>query len=179
MLATADDGNGTFGTAELEALYARLEKPVFNVVHRWLWDVEDARDVTQEAFVKLWNARKRVRLDSVEPLLFRTALNLAANRLRGRRLRRFFSLEVAKDTADPSAGAQVSLETAQQRARVRAAIEALPEKLKQVVVLFELSGLSTQQIADTLGIPGGTVSSRRSLAMAALSKSLGPLEEAP
>jgi len=178
MLATADDGHGALGPSELETLYARLEKPVFNVVYRWLWDTEDARDVTQEAFVKLWNARGRVRMDTVEPLVFRTALNLAANRLRARRLRRFFSLEAARDTVDPAAGAHDALEKEQQRAKVRAAIDALPEKLKQVVVLFELSGLSTQQIADTLGIPGGTVSSRRSLAMEALSKSLGPLEDA-
>jgi DNA-directed RNA polymerase specialized sigma24 family protein len=47
-----------------------------------------------------------------------------------------------------------------------------------VVLLCEYSGLSTAQIAEALGIPQGTVGSRRSLAMAALEKSLGPMEEA-
>lgn len=178
MTAQGDDAATHLGTREFEALYQRLEKPVFNVVYRWLWSTEEARDVTQEAFMKVWDARKRVVLATVEPLVFRSALNLAANKLRGRKLRRFFSLETAEHEVDPKADPHGSLEVEQRRASVRQAIEALPEKLKSVVVLCELSGLSTQQIADALQIPPGTVSSRRSLAMAALEKSLGGLEVA-
>ncbi|MDP1829402.1 MAG: RNA polymerase sigma factor [Archangium sp.] len=176
MTARGDDESAHLGTREFEALYTRLEKPVFNVVYRWLWNTEEARDVTQEAFMKVWGARRRVVLETVEPLVFRSALNLAANRLRGRKLRRFFSLESAGHEVDPRANPHASLEVQERRATVRKAIEALPEKLRSVVVLCELSGLSTQQIADTLHIPAGTVSSRRSLAMAALEKSLGALE---
>src|SRR4051812_20967438 len=85
--------------ASLEALFVRLEKPVFNVVYRWLWNAEDARDVTQEAFMKLWGARARVDLATVEPLLFRAALNLAATRLRSRKLWRFLTLEPLRELA--------------------------------------------------------------------------------
>lgn len=161
---------------EFEALFARLERPVFNVVYRWLWNTEEARDVTQEAFIKLWDARARVALATVEPLVFRTALNLAANRLRARKLRRLFTLSAAEQVEDPSLRADASLEVRQRRQAVRAAVEALPEKLKSVVMLCEYSGLSTAQIAEALDIPPGTVSSRRSLAMAALERALGPLE---
>jgi RNA polymerase sigma-70 factor, ECF subfamily len=173
MTAPGDESGTAFGTPEFEALYLRLEKPVFNVVYRWLWNTEEARDVTQEAFMKVWDARRRVVLATVEPLVFRSALNLAANRLRGRKLRRFFSLESAEHAVDLQADPHGSLEVQERRAGVRKAIDALPEKLRSVVVLCELSGLSTQQIAATLKIPPGTVSSRRSLAMAALEKSLG------
>jgi RNA polymerase sigma-70 factor (ECF subfamily) len=166
-------GKPGVGTPEFEALYLRLEKPVFNVVYRWLWNTEEARDVTQEAFMKVWDVRRRVVLATVEPLVFRSALNLAANRLRARKLRRFFSLESAEHEVDLQADPHAMLEVQQRRAGVRKAIDALPEKLRSVVVLCELSGLSTQQIADTLKIPPGTVSSRRSLAMTALEKSLG------
>lgn len=164
---------------DFEALYVKLEKPVFNVVYRWLWNTEEARDVTQEAFLKLWNARARIRPETVEPLVFQSALNLASNRLRVRKVRRFFSLDAASTHPDPTADAQGSLEVAQRRAAVRAAIDALPEKLKSVVVLCELSGLSTQQIADTLDVPLGTVGSRRHQAMAKLEAALGPLVEEP
>lgn len=172
MTAPGDEQRARLGTREFEALYLRLEKPVFNVVYRWLWNIEEARDVTQEAFLKVWDARKRVVLETVEPLVFRSALNLAANRLRGRKLRRFFSLESAAEEVDAQANPHAKLEVQQRRAGVRRAIEALPEKLRSVVVLCELSGLSTQQIADTLQIPPGTVSSRRSQAMTALEQSL-------
>ena len=173
MTAQGDERETAFGTPQFEALYLRLEKPVFNVVYRWLWNTEEARDVTQEAFMKVWDARRRVVLATAEPLVFRAALNLAANRLRARKLRRFFSLESAEHEVDVQADPHASLELQQRRASVRKAIDTLPEKLRSVVVLCELSGLSTQQIADTLKIPAGTVSSRRSLAMAALEKSLG------
>lgn len=162
---------------QFEALYTRLEKPVFNVVYRWLWSSDEARDVTQEAFMKVWGARARVRLSTVEPLVFKSALNLAANRLRVRRVRRFFSLDDAGDAVDAKANAEQRLVAEQDRAAVRRAIDALPEKLRSVVVLCELSGLSTSQIAETLGIPPGTVGSRRHQAMALLEQTLGPLAQ--
>lgn len=164
--------------ASLEALFVRLEKPVFNVVYRWLWNADDARDVTQEAFMKLWSARERVDLATVEPLLFRAAVNLAASRLRSRKLWRLLTLEPLRDHPSALPSAEAALEGEQQKAAVRSAIDQLPEKLKQVVVMCELSGLSYQQIAAALKIPVGTVGSRRSLAMAALGQKLGTLEGA-
>ncbi len=164
---------------EFEALYARLEKPVFNVVYRWLWNTEEARDVTQDAFLKLWDARARVRAEGAEPLVFTSALNLAANRLRFRRLRRFFTFDELREPLASPANPHATLEDAQRRAAVRSAIDALPEKLKRVVVLCEFSGLSSAQIAEALDIPVGTVGSRRSLAMRALAQRLGPLEDLP
>jgi RNA polymerase sigma-70 factor (ECF subfamily) len=163
---------------ELEALYARLEKPLYNVVYRWVWDADEARDVTQEAFMKLWQARARVDLSTVEPLLFRSALNLAANRRRARKLWGWLTLEPLREKPLEGALPDEALDAERTRARVRAAIEALPAKLKAVVVLCELSGLSYAQVAETLKIPTGTVGSRRSLALAALEKALGPLEGA-
>lgn len=171
----ADEG---LSRSRFEALFVKLEKPVFNVVYRWLWNTEESRDVTQEAFMKVWNARARVKLETVEPLVFQSALNLAANRLRVRRLRRFFSLDSAADERDPGQHADAALEIEQRRAKVREAIDALPEKLKAVVVLCEFSGLSTNEISQTLGIPPGTVGSRRHQAMQQLETALGPLEDA-
>jgi RNA polymerase sigma-70 factor (ECF subfamily) len=165
----------TASSRELEAVYARLEKPVFNVVYRWLWNVEEARDVTQEAFLKVWQARERVDLTRVEPLLFRAALNLAANRLRMRKLWGWATLEPLRDERPQP---DESLDLERKRAEVRRAVDALPEKLKRVIVMCELSGLSYSQVAETLQIPQGTVGSRRSLALAALEERLGPLEDA-
>ena len=161
-----------------EALYTRLEKPVFNVVYRWLWNTDEARDVTQEAFIKVWKARAKVDRPAVDPLVFRAAVNLASNRLRARRLWSLLTLESAEDRADLAPLADASMSSQEDQARVRAAIDALPKKLKEVVVLCELSGLTYQQISDTLGIPVGTVGSRKNLAFAALEKSLGRLEDA-
>ena len=65
----------------------------------------------------------------------------------------------------------------QRRLAVRAAVDALPEKQRRVVVLTELGGLRYQAVADILNIPVGTVASRRSGAMKVLEGKLRGLRD--
>lgn len=160
--------------ARLEALYVKTEKPLFNVVYRWLWSREEAHDVVQDAFLKLWAMRERVREETVEPLVYRIALNLAANRRRSRKVWQWLALDTVlpwwgrpDDEADPA--------RRQEEALTRAAVDGLPEPLRQVVVLAEMSGLTYAQVGEVLGIPEGTVGSRRNRALALLRERLGPL----
>src|SRR4051812_3845337 len=108
MTARARDARAPLDEPALVALFTRLEKPVFNVVYRWLWNPDEARDVTQEAFMKLWAARARVDPAAVEPVLFRSALNLAANRLRARKLWQWATLEPLRGHAAEAANADAS-----------------------------------------------------------------------
>ena len=164
--------------AGLEALFQRLEGPVYNVVYRWLWDPQDAREVVQEAFLRLWRMRDRVHMDTVEPLIYRIAINQASKRLRWRKTWRWLSFERGGDEqVGDDASADDALEAEQRLRCVRGAIEALPEKQRAVVMLCELSDLSYGQVAEALGIPEGTVASRRNAAMNALRRSLGPRHE--
>lgn len=163
--------------AALERLYARLERPLYNVVYRWLWNAEEAQDIVQEAFMRVWDRRASVDMATVEPLLYRTALNLASNRRRARKLWRWVSIEAWFEPASPRGGADAAMSTAQQDQAVRNAVESLPEHLRQVVALCELSGLSYEQVGALLSIPSGTVGSRRNKAMRLLRQSLGPLAE--
>ena len=160
----------------LERLYVKLEKPMFNVVYRWLWNAGDAQDVVQEAFLKIWKVRDDVDVATVEPLLYRTALNLASNRRRSSRLWRWIGIDAASDEASPADTSEEALARAQTKQRVRAAIEALPERLREVVLLTEYSELTHQEIGATLGIPSGTVGSRRNTAIAHLTEQLGNVE---
>ena len=58
-MESARDGE-RLDRAGLEALYVRLERPMFNVVYRWLWNATDAQEVTQEAFLRVWDARNGI-----------------------------------------------------------------------------------------------------------------------
>jgi RNA polymerase sigma-70 factor (ECF subfamily) len=139
---------------ELERLYSRLEKPVYNVVYRWVWDREEARDLVQEAFVRLWRMRRRVVADTAEPLVYRIAF------------------QSAQEQPDATRNPERSLAVAEQQARLRDAVLALPEDLRQVIALCEFSELRYDQIAEALGIPGGTVGSRRNRALKQLRRML-------
>ncbi|MBI5546214.1 MAG: RNA polymerase sigma factor [Deltaproteobacteria bacterium] len=165
--------------ATLEALYLRLEKPLFNAAFRWIWDAAEARDVVQEAFVKLWGMATRVDPATVEPLVWRLALNGAANRRRRRRLWQWLTLETLGEHSVPShrGAADEQLSRHEGEVAIRAAVDGLPEKLKQVILMCEFSGMGYAQISQALGIPEGTVASRRNAALRKLEQCLGPLQE--
>ena len=167
--ATAPTAPSRLTKEALAELYQRLERRVFNVVYRWLWNKEDAFDVVQEAFVKLWAMRDRVQMETVEALAYRIAVNLAANRRRQRQVWRLVTLEGLR--TEPK-----QIDDTQRR--VRAAVDALPEQLRRVVLLGEFSGMTAKEIGAVLEIPEGTVASRRHHALAMLRAQLGDVMEA-
>jgi RNA polymerase sigma-70 factor (ECF subfamily) len=171
--------NGRLDEALLERLYARLERPIFNVVYRWVWSSEEAQDIVQDAFVRVWRARDRVEVATVEAFLYRTAIHLASNRRRSRRLWGWFGLDDAGEPESMQPSTEHALDAARARARVREAVDALPEKLRRVVMLSEYAELSYAEIGEILGIAPGTVGSRRNAALHQLSLALGGLEDSP
>lgn len=131
----------------------------------------DADDAAQHVF---WIASQKV--DSIAPgsqraFLFATARGVAANVRRARLRKRevFDEVPFAKledDGLDPE-------EHAQRReavALLEEALEQLPDDLRVVFVLFELEGLTSIDIAETLGIPTGTAASRLRRAREAFEK---------
>ena len=160
------------GEAELERLFAKLEKPMYNVVFRYVWEAEEAHDLVQEAFVRLWHMRDRVRLDTVEALLWRIAVNQASKRRRSRRLWQWMTLDEDVWTS-PVVAADLALSANERDAAVRRAVDALPERQRAVMTLCAFSGLSYAEVASVLDIPEGTVASRRHQALATLRQTLG------
>lgn len=156
--------------SEFERLYVRLEKPLYNVVYRWVWNPDDAVEVVQEAFVRLWDGRGRVRSDSAQAFVYRIALNLASSHRRKRERR---SLHVLPEPAPPTPPDE-SLAKHEDAARVRELLERLPHAQREVLVLCELGDLSYAEIAQILEIRPGTVGSRRNTALARLREWLRP-----
>ena len=160
-----------FDAAALEALYLRLERPLYNVVYRRLWNAEESMDVVQETFANLWKARSRVVSETAESYAWRVALHLASNRVRSRRLWGWLSFDADRDGGSEP-GADVDIETQQREQAIRAAIDALPDKLREVVLLSEFSQMTQAEVAAVLDIPPGTVASRRHLAANKLRETL-------
>ena len=100
-------------------------------------------------------------------MLFRTALNLASNRRRSYRLWRFVGLAEAVDNVALTGNGDTILPRS-----VDAAIGALPDDLRRVLLLTEIAGLSYAEVAMTLGIKEGTVGSRRTRAIELLREAL-------
>lgn len=144
-------------------LYTALEKKLYNAVYRWVWDAADAQDIVQEAFLRCWRIRHRVREHGVSALLYRTALRLASNQRRRRRLWQM----VAFDGNEAMVPAPEVFPRPVQRA-----FDRLPDALKRVLVLSDVLGMSYAEIATVLGVREGTIGSRRNRALARLRKDL-------
>lgn len=143
-------------TAAFEALVTRYQKVLYTVALRMLGNVEDARDATQDAFVKAYQ-----RLGTFDPAyrffswIYRILVNECLNAIRGRRVQEPLAAEMA--------AAGTPFETAvaaERRAQVEAALQQLTPDYRAVVVLRHFVGQSYGEIAETLSIPERTVKSR-------------------
>ena len=131
-------------------------------------------DLVQEAFVKLWDTRQRVRPEQARPYVYKIALNMAANRRRAHKLWRWVGLEdrvYARDRSDEQ------LIRNQEETALRKAVERLPEKFKQVLVLCRFTDMSQREIGQLLKIPEGTVASRQHKALDLLKREMTRLSE--
>jgi RNA polymerase sigma-70 factor (ECF subfamily) len=142
--------------AQLAACYRRLERPLYNTLYRLLWDPQACMDVMHDACLAVWAKRATVDAARVDALVTAAALNLARNERRWQSLRHWLPW---RDESLPEPLGEDS---------------ALPEREREVLVLAEFMGLSTAEIAEALGIPPGTVGSRRHHAVKKLAQRYAP-----
>jgi RNA polymerase sigma-70 factor (ECF subfamily) len=157
---------GGVDTAQWVEVYRALERPLYNIVYRVIWDASGSQDIVQETFLRCWRRKEDVRADGFKALLFRTALNLASNRRRRDRLWRMTGLAYVAELADERAGGDTISRP------VREAFAALPGPMQHVLLLTEIAGMSYGEAAAALGVEEGTVGSRRTRALALLRERL-------
>jgi RNA polymerase sigma-70 factor (ECF subfamily) len=168
-----------FGT-----LVRRYERELFGYLRRYLGDDDLADDVFQNTFVQVYLKIQQYEPGRpARPWLYAIATNQAIDALR-RRNRRADQRADAAVSADedghprplfellpaPGDGPADSADRAEQRERVRAAVDRLPDLLRQVVILAYFQGLKYRDVADALDIPVGTVKSRLHAALARLTE---------
>lgn len=156
----------------LHASYRRLERPLFNVLYRQLWQREDCQDVIHDAFMRVWERRDKVDVTTLDALVWTTALNLARNKLRWRRLWRHAMLDAAMQAASTNESDFLATR------KLHAALGQLPAASRDVLLLAEFSGMRGDEIASVLGIPAGTVASRKHHAVERLKLLLGEISHA-
>jgi RNA polymerase sigma-70 factor (ECF subfamily) len=151
--------------------------PAVYRLHRSLtYDADEARDLTQETFVRLWRSLDQFRGDSsLSTWLHSIAFNLVLETRRKRR-----PTTCRWDEMDPEGAAPDSvIEEVVARAqgdRVRQALGRLDDEYRDAIVLYYLQGLSINEVADVLGVPAGTVKSRLTRARERLRKIMTEME---
>lgn len=142
-------------------LFEEMYEPLFRYVRSITSNAEAARDVTQDVFIRLWDARDSLSASrSLEAYLYRMARNRAYNYERDRRTRTEKEDEVRdRSTAQPSPPSQPDAEAAAQRLenRLQRWIRDLPERQREALVLSRFEDLSHDEIADVMDISPRTV----------------------
>ena len=166
--APASASGAPFGTdksaatqAEFEAIVEKYHGKVFQLVYRYTGDYEEACDLTQDTFVRAFNAWTEFRGDSqVYTWLYRIALNLCHNqqkRLQRRYTMERWSLDSAPDddfesrgpveVADERPQPLARVEGDEMRHRLREALLQLPDNYRTVIVLRDIEGMTYEEIA--------------------------------
>jgi RNA polymerase sigma-70 factor, ECF subfamily len=156
---------------EFDACLADCPKLAYRVALGVLRNSAEAEDVAQEALLRAYRNFHRLRdHERFRGWIARTAWRLALDRIRaaGRREKR----ESAAVESIPEAGVEGVVATREFERHVASAMDALPEKLRQVMVLAAIEGYNTREVAALLEIPEGTVRSRMFLARKQLTESL-------
>jgi len=148
--------------AALNELIGRKTKPLLQLASRILGDLEEARDVVQVTFFKVWE--NRLRFDdrfSPNTWIYRIASNLAIDHLRSRRSREKSAEPVRqhlRQVADSRAHRDLSrLQQGEVAAIFRELSADLSEKQRLVFLLREVEGLSSQEVAEIVGCRESTV----------------------
>ena len=151
--------------AAFDLLVQRWDRRIQGVVFRLVGNHEEARDVSQEAFLKAYRALGTFKKESrFSSWLYQIAVYATRDRFRRRRRRTDVSLDEVEE-AEPSLrdggpSALELIESSDLSRAVAAAVAELPDEQREVVILKEYEGLTFPEIAEALDVPLSTVKTR-------------------
>jgi RNA polymerase sigma-70 factor (ECF subfamily) len=173
-----------------ELLVMKYQRRIERLIGRMVRDVDLVEDIAQETFIRAYRALAQFRGEAqFYTWLYRIAVNTAKKALVDMKRNPLVSESALRssDDEDETSGVENELTSAETpetvlaakeiAAAVNAAMEALPEELRQAVTLREIEGLSYEEIAEVMNCPIGTVRSRIFRARDAISAKVKPMLE--
>ena len=173
--------------AAFNDLVRKYEKQVYNFAYRLTGNYDDANDVAQDAFLRVFNAIGSFRGDSsFSTWLFRITTNVFLDERKKARAHPQSSLDeymelgessVARQIEDPSPTPEAVLEESERAQILQKAVSDLPEYQRAMVTLYHGQQKSYEEIAEIMDLPIGTVKSRLNRARLALKEKLSGIRE--
>jgi len=163
------------------------EKQAYNLAYRLTQNYDDANDIMQEAFIRVYNSIGSFRGDAhFSTWLYRVITNVYLDQRKREKNRAHASLEeyielddstVSRQVQDPAPRPDDLLEEKERSEAIEKAIGTLPDYQRAMLILYHLQGCSYEEISRILGMPLGTVKSRLNRARLALKEKLQPVRE--
>jgi RNA polymerase sigma-70 factor (ECF subfamily) len=168
--------------AAWETIVRQNWRKVFNVAYKFVGKHDEAEDLTQDIFLKIFKALGTFdRRANFQTWIISISRNLCIDHYRSvRKERQTIAREVDAGELQPASAERGPYHAAEHqdlRAMLRQALQTLPATLRTAVVLRDLQELSYQEIADRLGLPEGTVKSRINRGRLELGRQLKRLQD--
>ena len=146
-------------------------KALFNFIYYKCGDSEQAKDIVQEAFIKLWNNCSNVIFDKSKSFLFTVARNLFLDEVAHKKIVLQHKSTLAPDRTDETP--EFLMEEKEFMVKLKKAIADLPEKQREVFLLSRIDKKKYSEISDMLGISIKAVEKRMSQALVILRDKIG------
>jgi RNA polymerase sigma-70 factor (ECF subfamily) len=163
-----------------EALVRRFQGRIFAVAYHYLRDRDEARDMAQELFIRVYRRLHTFRGGrGILPWMISLTRNACIDRLRARRARppaADVRLEDGPQIEDPGPGPEDASLTSARRRLLYRALDRMSEKNREIILLKEIQGLKLNEISALLALPVGTVKSRAHRARIELATKLRVLD---
>ncbi|MBW7888361.1 MAG: sigma-70 family RNA polymerase sigma factor [Bacteroidetes bacterium] len=167
--------------AAYRAIMAKYHDQVYNLLYRMIHQKDEVRDLTQEAFIKAFQSLQNFNEEfAFSTWLFKIATNNCIDYIRKKKLATFsidkpieakeseYTFEIPDSSFEPDK----ELIEGQRTKLLEDAINALPEKYRQVILMRHTEDMDYQEIADALNLPLGTIKAHIFRAREMLNKSL-------
>lgn len=158
------------GKTELfSVIIDRYQSKVYSTAFRYTNEIEDARDLTQEIFIKLYNNLQSYSgKASFSTWLYRIAVNRCIDWTRKKKLQTVSAIYDFGDEeinifdliADIKGGPEEAIVRQENRVYIRKAMEELPEIYRTVIVLYYYEDFSPKEISEIMGVPKRTIETR-------------------
>jgi RNA polymerase sigma-70 factor, ECF subfamily len=158
------------GKTELfSVIIDRYQSKVFSTVYSYTHDHEEARDVTQEIFIKLYNNLQGYKNKaSFSTWLYRIAVNRCIDWTRKKRLQTVSTIydnsddeiDIYDTISDSGGGPEDVIIKQENKAYIRKVVEDLPEIYKTVIILYYFEDFNPQEISDITDVPKRTIETR-------------------
>lgn len=149
----------------------------FDSLRRFLYykcgDIELSEDLIQEAFVKVWERRESIKMETLKSLLYTIANNLLINHFNHLKVVRTYEYEEIQTGRSEGLSPQFILEEKEFEVELNAAIGSLPEGCREVFLMNRIDKLKYEEIADRLGLSVKAIEKRMSKAISLLKLTLG------
>ncbi len=163
----------SFTKNDLKRLYDEYFESLRGFLYYKCGDVDVANDLVQETFIKVWNRRDDIQMETVKSLLYTIANNLLMNHFNHEKVvrehQRSTVVEVSSNTTSP----QFQMEEAEFERKLNTVIENLPADCREVFLMNRIDKLKYAEIAERLNLSVKAIEKRMSKTLSIIRENLG------